>query len=98
MVVFVLFSLVVNAQKKDNNLPDGNEAFQEKNYDDAESNYRISASNNPKNAKAYYNLGNTIYTIKQPSEAKYAYENAIKITCSVAKYEKVDESFFELEI
>ena len=26
------------------------------------------------------------------------YENAIKITCSVAKYEKVDESFFELEI
>ena len=26
------------------------------------------------------------------------YENAIKITCSVAKYEKVEESFFELEI
>ena len=88
MVVFVLFSLVVNAQKKDNNLPDGNEAFQEKNYDDAESNYRISASNNPKNAKAYYNLGNTIYTIKQPSEAKYAYENAIKnATSRVQKHQ-----------
>lgn len=26
------------------------------------------------------------------------YENAIKITCSIAKYEKVEESFFELEI
>ena len=26
------------------------------------------------------------------------YDNAIKITCSVAKYEKVEESFFELEI
>ena len=26
------------------------------------------------------------------------YENAIKITCSVAKYEKIEESFFELEI
>ena len=26
------------------------------------------------------------------------YENAIKITCSVSKYEKVEESFFELEI
>ncbi|MDY3200088.1 MAG: hypothetical protein RBQ84_03970 [Arcobacter sp.] len=26
------------------------------------------------------------------------YENAVKITCSVAKYEKVDESFFELEV
>lgn len=26
------------------------------------------------------------------------YDNAIKITCSVAKYEKVEENFFELEI
>ena len=26
------------------------------------------------------------------------YENALKITCSVSKYEKVEESFFELEI
>ncbi|MDZ7818854.1 MAG: hypothetical protein U5K55_09620 [Aliarcobacter sp.] len=26
------------------------------------------------------------------------YENAIKISCSVAKYEKIEESFFELEI
>lgn len=26
------------------------------------------------------------------------YENAIKISCSVSKYEKVEESFFELEI
>lgn len=26
------------------------------------------------------------------------YENAVKITCSIAKYEKVDESFFELEV
>ena len=26
------------------------------------------------------------------------YNNAIKITCSVSKYEKVEETFFELEI
>ena len=26
------------------------------------------------------------------------YENAVKISCSVSKYEKVEESFFELEI
>lgn len=26
------------------------------------------------------------------------YENAIKITCSVAKYEKVEESFFDLDV
>ncbi len=27
-----------------------------------------------------------------------SYDNAIKITCSVAKYEKIEESFFELEV
>ncbi len=27
-----------------------------------------------------------------------SYANAIKITCSVAKYEKIEESFFELEV
>ena len=26
------------------------------------------------------------------------YDNAIKISCSIAKYEKIEESFFELEI
>ena len=26
------------------------------------------------------------------------YENAIRITCSVAEYKKIDETFFELEI
>ena len=26
------------------------------------------------------------------------YDNAVKITCSVSKYEKVEESFFELDI
>ena len=74
----VLFSLAVKGQEKDTNLPDGNEAFNEKNYMDAETNYRVSASKFPKNAKSYYNLGNTIYTINQPSEAKFAYLNAIK--------------------
>ncbi len=26
------------------------------------------------------------------------YENAVKITCSVAKYEKIEEEFFELDL
>ena len=78
MVLAILFSLVVKGQGKDKNLPEGNEAFNEKNYMDAETNYRISASKNPKKADAYYNLGNTIYSINQPAEAKFAYKNAIK--------------------
>lgn len=78
VVLAVLFSLVVKGQEKDKNLPDGNEAFSEKNYMDAETNYRISASKFPKKSASYYNLGNTIYTINQPAEAKFAYQNAIK--------------------
>ncbi len=87
VVVVVLFSLVVKAQEKDKNLPEGNTAFTEKNYGDAETNYRISASKFPKKADAYYNLGNTIYTINQPAEAKFAYENAINnATTRTAKH------------
>ena len=78
VVLVVLFSLVINAQEKDKNLPEGNTAFTEKNYSDAETNYRISASKFPKKSNAHYNLGNTIYTINQPSEAKYAYNRAIQ--------------------
>jgi tetratricopeptide (TPR) repeat protein len=78
IILVLLFSLVTKGQEKDKNLPQGNEAFNEKNYSDAETNYRISASKFPKEANAYYNLGNTIYTINQPAEAKFAYQNAIK--------------------
>lgn len=84
----VLFSLVVKGQEKDTNLPDGNEAFKEKNYSSAETNYRISASKFPKNANSYYNLGNTIYSINQPAEAKFAYENAIKNATTRAQKHK----------
>jgi tetratricopeptide (TPR) repeat protein len=78
IVLVLLFSLIVKGQEKDKNMPNGNTAFNEKNYIDAETNYRISASKFSKKADSYYNLGNTIYTINQPLEAKFAYENAIK--------------------
>lgn len=78
LVLFVLFSLHVQSQEKDKNLPEGNAAFNEKKYSEAETNYRISGSKHPDKANSYYNLGNTIYTINQPSEAKFAYAKAIK--------------------
>ena len=88
VVLAILFSLVVKGQEKDKNLPEGNEAFNEKNYIDAETNYRISASKFPKKADSYYNLGNTIYTINQPAEAKFAYQNAIKNATTRAEKHK----------
>lgn len=78
--ILILFSVTIFAQKKDFNLPEGNDNFAKKQYVDAEANYRISKSNNAKRAAASYNLGNAIYAQKQASEAKYAYAKAIEST------------------
>jgi tetratricopeptide (TPR) repeat protein len=75
---FVLLSFALNAQEKDKNLPKGNDSFEEKKYDDAEAEYRISESKNPKKAIASYNLGNSIYRQNQNGEAKYHYAKALK--------------------
>ena len=48
----LLFSVVAFSQEKDNNLPDGNKSYIDKNYVDAEADYRISASKFPKKAIA----------------------------------------------
>lgn len=74
----LLFSLAITAQEKDKNLPKGNEEFKDKNYADAEAEYRISLSKSPTKAMSSYNLGNTIYKQKQPSEAKLAYVKTIE--------------------
>lgn len=75
---FLLLSFVIQAQEEDKDLPKGNESFSEKKYSDAEADFRISESNNPKKAIASYNLGNAIYRQNQADEAKYHYAKAIK--------------------
>lgn len=65
-------------EEKDKYLPKGNVAFEKKEYLEAEADYRISQSKFRKKAISSYNLGNSIYAAKHPSEAKYAYGNAIK--------------------
>lgn len=80
--ITLLLSIIANAQEKDKNLPQANEEFEAKNYVEAEANYRISQSKFPKKAIASYNLGNTIYSINQPSEAKLSYMKAIEESTS----------------
>ncbi|UOK43066.1 MULTISPECIES: tetratricopeptide repeat protein [Flavobacterium] len=78
LCVFLLFSAGLFAQKKDKNLPKGNEEFNDKKFAEAEADYRISQFQNPQRATASYNLGNAIYRQKQPSEAKHSYLEAIE--------------------
>jgi tetratricopeptide (TPR) repeat protein len=75
---FLLLSLAIHAQEKDKDLPKGNDSFAEKKYADAEADYRVSESGNPKKSMASYNLGNAIYKQNQSEEAKYHYAKAIK--------------------
>jgi tetratricopeptide (TPR) repeat protein len=72
----LIISFGIFSQEKDKNLPKANEAFASKNYSEAESGYRISASNNPNKAISSYNLGNAIYNQKQAGEAKIAFAKA----------------------
>lgn len=86
---FSIVSAQENTQeKKDNDLPEGNEAFSEKKYDQAEADYRVSQSKNPKKAAASYNLGNSIYRQKQMTEAMFAYAEAAKNASTRAEKHK----------
>ena len=85
LYILLAFSFAVSAQEKDKTLPKANDEYAEKKFVDAEANYRISHSKFPKKAAALYNLGNAIYKQNQNSEAKLAYEKAIKNTKSRAE-------------
>ncbi|MDP2161613.1 MAG: tetratricopeptide repeat protein, partial [Flavobacterium sp.] len=82
-IFIVLFSVVtIQAQEakkeKDKVLPKANKEFQDKKYTEAEAKYRISNSKDLSGSKAAYNLGNAIYKQDQPSEAKFAYSQALE--------------------
>jgi|SRR6218665_141492 len=80
LIFLFLFSFLANAQneEKDKDLPKGNASFAEKKYAEAEADYRISESKNPKKAAGSYNLGNAVYKQNQSGEAKYHYAQALK--------------------
>ena len=76
--LILLISFVLQAQEKDKFLPQGNEKFADKNYADAEADYRLSQAKFKKKSIASYNLGTSIYKQNQTAEAKYQFVKAIK--------------------
>lgn len=80
IVTIALFiTSLIFAQNKDENLFDGTQSFEKRNYVAAEADFRVSESQNEKQkAVANYNLGNSIYRQNQPGEAKYKFLNAIE--------------------
>lgn len=87
ILVFILVSSLVFGQEETKKLYKGNESFKGKKYTDSEADYRESASTG-KNIKAAanYNLGNSIYRLNQPGEAKFKYLEAT--TAATSKTQK----------
>lgn len=88
LYAFLIFCLGLSAQEKDKYLAKGDAEFNEKNYSDAEANYRLSQSKFPDKAAATYNLGNTIYRFNQPAEAGQSYIKAAEKATSRAEKHK----------
>lgn len=85
-IVLLISVSIFAQQKKDFALPEGNKQFEKTSYAEAEADYRVSKSNNPKKAVSAYNLGNAIYRQNQADEAKFAFAKAAEI--AKAKNEK----------
>jgi tetratricopeptide (TPR) repeat protein len=66
------------SQKNEKNLKKGNEEFKDKNFVEAEANYRIEKSKSEKKTTAAYNLGNAIYRQNSYEEAKIPYSTVIE--------------------
>jgi len=77
-LLLISFFAMAQKKEKDTHLPKGNASFADKNYADAEAEYRMSESKHPKKGISAYNLGNAIYRQNQATEAKYHYGKAYK--------------------
>jgi len=89
LYILLTLSFAVSAQEKDKTLPKANDEYEEKNFVEAEANYRISHSKFPKRSVAPFNLGNAIYKQNQLAEAKFAYSKALTNTKSRVQKHKV---------
>jgi tetratricopeptide (TPR) repeat protein len=67
------------AQTGQEQLPQGNRASEERRYVDAEATYRKAIAYDPKDATAYFGLGNMLRNQKKNVEAEAAYRKAIAL-------------------
>ncbi|WP_338410667.1 tetratricopeptide repeat protein [uncultured Flavobacterium sp.] len=89
LVIYILLiiSSWVSAQEDHKALFKGNESFNGKKYTLSETNYRVSASTDTSvKSASNYNLGNSIYRLNQPGEAKFKFLEAS--TTATTKKEK----------
>jgi len=79
LLTFFFFSFAF-AQKENEWIAKGNEAYQQKQYGEAAKLYKKALDQSPGNTTAAFNLGNALYRSQQLDEAEKAFDNAVKVS------------------
>ena len=74
MVCLSLFALSLWAQEENRHIQDGNQAYTEGDYDQAEAAYREALADNPDAEAGQYNLGTALYAQEQWAESLELFE------------------------
>ncbi len=75
----LLVSISVSAQSDRSLIRDGNAAYKEKKYTEAEKDYKASIDKNPKTYAGNFNLGNSLYKQKKYEDAAKQYMQSIGV-------------------
>lgn len=79
VAVMVVFCVSANAQRADNIIRQGNEAYNKAEYDKAAESYGSAVQQDPQSPEAQFNHGNALYKTGKKDDAINAYDNATKL-------------------
>jgi tetratricopeptide (TPR) repeat protein len=77
VLLLMFIPLLSFSQTKEKLIKKGNDAYDEKKYQEAAESYLKATAKDPANEKAFYNLGNALYKDKKAEESLSAYDAAI---------------------
>lgn len=76
ILIFLFVPLLVSAQTVRSHISEGNEAYEQKRYGDAEAEYKKAQSRDPRSLEARFNLGDAYYKQDRYDEALRAFSEA----------------------
>ena len=75
LILLFLFANSLHAQQVDKIIKTGNDLYKQKQYEEAEKEYRKALEKDSSNTTAQFNLGNSIYRVGKPPEASTVFND-----------------------